>query len=181
MVFDLASGNKQVEHFQSEKTFDLAGAVCAKSGVDVIESVAVENEVGLTGTGARKVLHFPWNTRIITGGLLEIEHAAIVTIREFFAKVVDPADRFTMSSSVIVLEVTPATVLVDSIEVIVGEDVGDGSWLRSVGFDQRSNVPVGQVLHLILHRLETGMGIADEKGGRENFHLLVAGSIFGPN
>ena len=44
-VFDLASSNEQVEHFQSENTFDFTGTVSAESGVDVVESVAVENEV----------------------------------------------------------------------------------------------------------------------------------------
>jgi len=65
------SSNKQVEHLQDEDTLDLAGTVGAEAGVgdwvDVVESVAVEDEVGLSGSGTRQVLDLPWHARVVAG------------------------------------------------------------------------------------------------------------------
>jgi hypothetical protein len=168
LFFDSTSGDEQVEHFQDEDAFDLAGTVSAETfvgdWVDVVESVAVEGQVGFSGTGAWKVSHFPWDARVVASGCFVIDHAAVVSVRKFLAKVVDSVDRLSVASSVVVFEVTPATVLVDSVKVIFSQNVGDGSRLWSVGFDQTSDVPVGEVGHLFLHGLEAGLGAGDEKG-----------------
>jgi hypothetical protein len=164
LFFDGTSSDEQVEHFQGEHTFDFAGTVGAEVGVWCVETVAVEDQVGFSGTGAWKVLNFPRNARVVTSAFFKIEHAAIVPVREFLAKVVDTVERLSVASSVVVFEVTPATVLVESLEVFWVEDVRDGSWLGSVGFDERSNVSLGEVGHLFFHGLETGIGAGHEKG-----------------
>jgi len=164
LFVDSTSGDEQVEYFQNEDTFDLAGTVGAESGVDVVETVAVESQVDFSGTGTWKVLNFPRNARVVTSGFFEVKHAAIVTVSEFLAKVIDSVDWFSVTSSVVVFKVTPATVLVDSVKVITGQDIGDGSWLGSVGFDERSNVSLGEVFHLVFHGLETGIGAGHEEG-----------------
>lgn len=165
------SGNEQVEYFQDEDTFDFAGAVGTESGVgdwvNVVESVAVEDQVRLTGTGTWQVLHCPWDARVVTSALFVVEHATVVTVGEFFTEVIDTVDWFSVTSSVVVFEVAPATVLVDSVEVVAGQDVGDGSRLWSVGLDQRSDVSVGEIVHLIFHGLESGMGVPDEETASE--------------
>ena len=169
LFFDSTSSDEQVEYFQDEDALDFAGTVGAEAGVsdrvDVVETVAVEDQVGLSGTGTWKVSHFPWNARVVTRGFFVVEHAAIVSVGEFLAKVIDTVDWLSMTSSVVVFEVAPATVLVYSFKVFSGEDVGDGSRLWLVGLNQRSNVSVGEVVHLFLHGLETGMGVPDEKSG----------------
>jgi len=167
LFFDSTSSDEQVKDFQDEDTFDFAGTVSAETfvgdWVDVVESVAVEGQVGFSGTGSWKVSHFPWDATVISGGFFVIDHAAVISVREFLAKVVDAVDRLSVTSSVVVFEVTPATVLVDSVEVITGQDIGDGSWLGSVGFDERSNVSLGEIAHLFSHGLETGIGVASEE------------------
>jgi len=118
------SSDEQVKHFQDEDTFDFAGAVGTESGVgdwvNVVESVAVEDQVRLTGTGTWQVLHLPWDARVVTSAFFIVKHAAIITVSEFFAKVIDSVDWFSVTSSVVVFEVAPATVLVDSVEVFTG-------------------------------------------------------------
>jgi hypothetical protein len=163
LLVDSTSGDEQVEYFQNEDTFDLAGTVGAESRVDVVKTVAVEGQVDFSGTSTWQVLDFPRNARVVTKGFFEVEHAAIVTVSKFLAKVIDSVDWLSVASSVVVLEVTPASVLVDSVEVIAGQDIGDGSWLGSVGFDERSNVSLGEVAHLFFHGLETGIGVAGEE------------------
>jgi hypothetical protein len=147
LFVDCTSSDEQVEHFQNENTFDFAGTVSAESGVadwvNVVESVAVENQVRLSGTGSWQVLYLPWNARVVSGLLFVIKHATVITVGEFFTEMIDSVDRFSMTSSVVVFEVAPAAVLVDSVEVVSGEDVGDGSRLWSVGLDKRSDVSVG--------------------------------------
>jgi len=130
------SSDEQVEYFQDEDTFDFAGAVSAELGVWIVETVAVEDQVRFSGTGTWKVLNFPWHTRVVSGGLFEIEHATVITVSQFLTEVIDTVDWFSVTSSVVVFKVAPASVLVDSVKVFTGEDVGDGSWLRSVGFNQ---------------------------------------------
>jgi hypothetical protein len=134
------SSDEQVEHFQDEDTFDFAGTVGAESGIinwaDIVESVAVEDQVRFSGTGTWKVLHLPWDARVVSGGFFEIEHATVITVSQFLTEVIDTVDWFSVTSSVVVFKVAPATVFVDSVKVITGENIGDGSWLRSVGFDQ---------------------------------------------
>ena len=127
LLVDSTSGDEQVEYFQNEDTFDLAGTVGAESGVDVVETVAVEGQVDFSGTGTWQVLDCPRNARVVTSGFFEVEHAAIVTVSKFLAKVIDSVDWLSVASSVVVLEVTPASVLVDSVEVIAGQDIGDDS------------------------------------------------------
>jgi len=169
------SSDEQVEDFQDEDTFDFASTVGAEVGVsdwvDSVESVAVEDQVGFSGTGSWEVLNFPWDARVVSGGFFEIEHATVITIGQFFTEVIDTVDWFSVTSSVVVFKVAPATVLVDSVEVFAGENIGDGSWLRSVGLDQRSNVPVGQFVHLVFHGLEAGLGEPDEEGRGESLQL----------
>jgi len=118
------SGDEQVEYFQDEDTFDFTSAVGAESGVgdwvNVVESVAVEDQVRLTGTGTWQVLHLPWDARVVTSAFFVIKHAAIITVSEFFTEVIDTVDWFSVTSSVVVFEVAPATVLVDSVEVVTG-------------------------------------------------------------
>jgi len=159
---DNATGNEQVEHFQDEHALNLAGAVLAEAGVgdwvNVVETVAVEDEVGFSGTGTWQVLHFPWHARVVSGDLLNIHHAAVITIVQLLAEVVDTVDWLTVASAVVALKVAPASILVESIEVFFGEDVTDGSWLWSVGLDERSDVSVGEIVHLLLHGLEAGLG-----------------------
>jgi len=163
LFFDSTSSDEQVKNFQDEDTFDFAGTVGAEFGVWCVETVAVEDQVGFSGTGTWKVLDFPRNARVVTSVFFKIEHAAIVSVREFLAEVVDTVDWLSVASSVVVFEVTPATVLVESLEVFWVEDVRDGSWLGSVGFDERSNVSLGEIAHLFSHGLETGIGVASEE------------------
>jgi len=124
LFVDGTSGDEQVEYFQDEDTFDFAGTVSAESGVvdwvNVVESVAVEDQVRFSGTGTWQVLYLPWDARVVSSGFFVIEHAAIVTVSEFLAKVIDTVDWFSVTSSVVVFEVAPATVLVDSVEVFTG-------------------------------------------------------------
>jgi hypothetical protein len=140
LFVDLTTGNEQVEYFQDENTFDFAGTVGAESGVvdwvNVVESVAVKDQVRLTSSSTWKVLDFPWNARVVSGEFFKVEHAAIVTISKFFTEVINSVNWFSVTSSVVVFEVAPATVLVDSVKVIAGEDIRNGSWLRSVSLDQ---------------------------------------------
>jgi hypothetical protein len=134
------SGDEQVEYFQDEDTFDFASTVLAEVGfgdwVDSVESVAVKDQVGFSGTGTWKVLDFPWDARIVSGLFFKIEHATVITVSQFFTEVIDTVDWFSVTSSVVVFKVAPASVFVDSVKVFTGENIGDGSWLRSVGFDQ---------------------------------------------
>lgn len=171
LFVDGTSGDEQVEYFQDEDTFDFASTVSAESGVvdwvDVVESVAVEDQVRFSGTGTWQVLYLPWDARVVSSGFFVIEHAAIVTVGEFLAKVIDTVDWFSVTSSVVVFEVAPATVLVDSVKVISGEDIRDSSRLWSVGLDQRSDVSVGEVVHLVFHGLEAGMGVPDKETASE--------------
>jgi len=168
LFFDSTSSDEQVKDFQDEDTFDFAGTVSAETfvgdWVDVVESVAVEGQVGFSGTGSWKVSDFPWDATVISGGFFVIDHAAVISVREFLAKVVDAVDRLSVTSSVVVFEVTPATVLVDSVKVVVGQDVRDGSRLWSVGLDETSDVPVGEVGHLFFHGLEAGLGAGNKEG-----------------
>lgn len=163
---DHTSSDKQVERFQDEHALDLASTVLAESGVsdwvDVVESVAVEDQVALSGTGTWKVLDFPWYARVVSGGLLDVQHAAVVAIVQLLAKVIDTVDWLSVTSSVVVLKVAPAGVLVESVKVVLAEDVTDGSWLRSVGLDEGSDVSVGEVIHLILHGLEASVGVPNQ-------------------
>jgi hypothetical protein len=165
------SSDKQVKHFQYKNTFNFADTVSAESGVgdwvNVVKSVAVKNQVRFSGTGTWQVLYFPWNARVVSSGFFVIEHAAIVTVSEFLAKVIDTVDWFSVTSSVVVFEVAPATVLVDSVKVITGEDIRDSTRLWSVGLDQRSDVSVGEVVHLVFHGLEAGMGVPDKETASE--------------
>ena len=86
---------------------------------------------------------------------------------------IDTIDRLSVTSSVVVFEVAPATVLVDSVKVILSQNVGDGSRLWSVGLDQTSDVSVGKVGHLFFHGLESGMGVPDKKSRCKKFHGRV--------
>jgi len=174
LLVDLTAGNKQVEHFQNEDALDLASTVLAEAGtrdwVDVVEAVAIEHQVVLTGTGAWEVLDFPWYARVVASEVLKVQHAAVVAVGQLLAEVVNSIDWLSVTSSVVVLEVAPAAVLVDSVKVFAGEDVTDGPWLWSVGLDQRSDVPVGEVGHLVLHSLKSGMGVANQKHRCEQLH-----------
>jgi hypothetical protein len=134
------SSDEQVEYFQNEDTFDFASTVGAEVGlgdwVDSVESVAVEDQVRFSGTGTWKVLHLPWDATVVSSGFFKIEHATVITVSQFFTEVIDSVDWFSVTSSVVILKVAPATVLIDSVKVFTGENIGDGSWLRSVGLDQ---------------------------------------------
>jgi hypothetical protein len=134
------SSDEQVEYFQDEDTFDFASAVSTEVGigdwVDSVESVAVEDQVRFSGTGTWKVLNLPWDTRVVSGGFFEIEHATVITVSQFFTEVIDTVDWFSVTSSVVIFKVAPASVFVDSVKVFTSENIGDSSWLRSVGFDQ---------------------------------------------
>ena len=118
-------------------------------------------------------MNFPWNARVVARGFFVVEHAAVVAVREFLAKMIDTIDRLSVTSSVVVFEVAPATVLVDSVKVILSQNVGDGSRLWSVGLDQTSDVSVGKVGHLFFHGLESGMGVPDKKSRCKKFHGRV--------
>jgi len=98
---------------------------------------------------------------------IKVEHAAVITVGKLLAKVVDSVDRLSVASPVVVLKVAPAAVLVDSVKVVSSKDIRNRSRLRSVGLDQRSDVSVGEVVHLVLHGLEAGLGAAGQhyRGG----------------
>jgi hypothetical protein len=165
------TSDKQVKHFQHKNTFDFTSTVLAESSVsnwvNVVKSVTVKNQVRLTSTSSWKVLNFPWHTTVVTSLFFVVEHATVITISKFLTEMIDTVDWFSVTSSVVVFKVAPATVFVDSVEIVTGEDVRDGSRLWSIGFDQRSNVPVGEVVHLVFHGLEAGMGVSDKKSASE--------------
>jgi len=174
-VVNSTSTDKQVESFQNEQTFDFASAVGTESSLGVcvyiVESVADKVQVRFSGTSSWKVLDFPWDTTVITSSGFEVHHAAIITIVQFLAKVIDSVDWFTVASAVVFFKVAPASVLVEFVKVVTGEDIRDSSWLWLVGLDQRSDVSVGEFVHLVFHGLEPGLGESSEESGGGDLQL----------
>jgi len=131
VFIDSTTGDEQVESPQNKHTFDFTGAVLTESGVvdwvNVVESVAVENQVSLSGTSSWQVLNFPRDARVVSGQFFVVDHATVVSVGELFTDVIDTVEWFSVTSSVVVFEVAPASVLVDSVKVVAGKNVGDGS------------------------------------------------------
>jgi len=131
LFVDKPASDKKIESSKYKHSFNFARAILAKAGisglVDWVESIAVKHQIGLSGAGARKVPYCPWDASVIARSLLEINHATIVAIVKLLAHVVDSSERFAFASSVIVLEVAPASVFVDSVKVFLVENLGDSS------------------------------------------------------
>jgi len=171
----LTSSNEQVKSSQNKNTFDFASAVSTESGVsdwvDSVESVTVENQVVFSGTGSWEVSYLPWDARVVSSEFFVINHATIVSISQFFTNVIDSVQWFTVTSSVVVFKVAPTSVLVDSVKVVAGENVGDGSVDWSTGFHESSNVSVDHVREISFHVGKSGLGDSGQNGGSDKrFH-----------
>ena len=173
---DYAAGKEQVEHSQGEEAFDFAGAVGTESAVgdslNWVESVAVGHQVGLTGTGAWQEELGPWNARVITGERYNVQHAAVVTVGELLAQVVDAVDWLAVTSTVIILKVAPAGVLVDLVKVLRSHQIGDSTVHLLTALDQTAYVSVNHGLKVALHALEPGQRRTGQKTRNDNLHLV---------
>jgi len=174
------TSNEQVERFQDKHALDLASAVLAESGlgglIDWVESVAVEDQVGFSSSGAWQVLHRPWHASVVASSIFKIEHAAVIAIMQLLAKMIDTVDWLSFTSSMIFLKVAPASVLVESIKVLASENLTDSSGLRSIGLDKRSDISVCEITHLIFHGLKAGIGVANQENTSHctQLHLVRA-------
>merc|ERR1712048_1379119 len=93
--------------------------------------------------------------------------------RPIFTNMIDSVQWFTVTSSVVVFKVTPTSVLVDSVEVVSGENIGDGSVHWGSGFDKSSDVSVGHSGKIFFHGGKSGFGDSSQNGGCDNrFHVF---------
>ena len=108
VVIDLGSGQEESEETVNELTFDGASV---SSTVVVVQGVARVSEVD-TGTGSWVVGDFPWDARF-TGGF-GIDDGALVSVTKSLTESIDFIDRGTFTSANVVVEVTPASVFIET-------------------------------------------------------------------
>jgi hypothetical protein len=136
VVIDLGSRQEESEKTVNELTFDGASV---SGTVVVVQGVARVSEVD-AGTGSWVVGDFPWDARF-TGGF-GIDDGTLVSVSESFAESVDFIDRGTFTSANVVVEVAPASVLVQRVDG-VGDVTGESSE-RAVS-DKRKDLSVDAV------------------------------------
>ena len=118
VVVDLGSGKEKGEKAVDELTFDGASV---SGTVVIVQTVATVSEVD-TGAGTWSVDDFPWDARF-TGGF-GIDDGALISVPEGLTESVDFIDRGTFTSANVVVEVAPASVLVqrvDGVSNVTGE------------------------------------------------------------
>jgi hypothetical protein len=111
VVGDWGSGDQESEQVINKDTFDGAGSGGAVIGW-VVGLATGESVWTLAGTWS--VVDFPWNARAALG--LTIDDGALVSVGKSFAESIDLVDRGTFTSSNVVVEVAPASVLVQSFD-----------------------------------------------------------------
>jgi len=110
VVVDLGSGQEEGEERVNKLSFDgtsVSGTVIGVQGVARVSEVD-------TGTGTWIVSDFPWHTRFT--GSFGVDDGALVSISEGFTESVDFVDWGTFTSSNVIVEVAPASVLVEGVD-----------------------------------------------------------------
>ena len=120
VVIDLGSRQEESEKTVNELTFDGASV---SSTVVVVQGVARVSEVN-TGAGSWVVNDFPWDAGF-TGGF-GIDDGALVSVTKSLTESIDFIDRGTFTSANVVVEVAPASVLVQRVDG-VGDVAGESS------------------------------------------------------
>jgi len=118
VVVDLGSRKEVGKERVNELSFDGTSHSGAVFGVQLVARGFQVN----SGSGSWVVGDFPWHTRF-TGGF-GVDDGALVSISQSFAESVDFVDWGTFTSSNVIIEVAPASVLVelvDGVSDVTGE------------------------------------------------------------
>ena len=110
VVVDLGSGEEEGKERINKLSFDgasVSGTVFSVQGVTRISQVD-------TGTGTWVVSNFPWDARFAGG--FRVQNGALVSVSQSFAESIDFVDWGTFTSSNVIVEVAPASVLVEGVD-----------------------------------------------------------------
>merc|ERR1712156_255445 len=110
VVVDLRSRKKKSEERINKLSFDGTSVSGTVFGVQVVTRVSQVD----SSSGSWVVRNFPWDTRFAGG--FGVNDGALVSISQSFTESIDFVDWGTFTSSNVIVEVAPASVLVEGVD-----------------------------------------------------------------
>jgi len=161
VVVDLGSRKEKSEERINKLSFDGTSVSGTVFGVQVVTRVSQVD----SSSGSWVVRNFPWDTRFAGG--FGVNDGALVSISQSFTESIDFVDWGTFTSSNVIVEVAPASVLIESFDG-VGDVSGESSEGGVLNLSHKLSVDGGLV----------GGGEGDERGESE-FHIFcLCGFLF---
>jgi len=110
VVINLGSRQEEGKQRINKLSFDGTSKSGTVIGVQVVTRISQVD----SGTGTWLVSNFPWDARFASG--FRVQDGALVSVSQSFAKSIDFVDWGTFTSSNVIVEVAPASVLVEGVD-----------------------------------------------------------------
>jgi len=153
VVINLRSRQEEGKQRINKLSFDGTSKSGTVIGVQVVTRISQVD----SGTGTWLVSNFPWDARFASG--FRVQDGALVSVSQSFAKSIDFVDWGTFTSSNVIVEVAPASVLVEGVDGV--SDVSGESSEGTVS-DKSKDLSVDAVF--------VSGGQSDQRGNSEFEH-----------